>query len=60
MSKNKVGSFVLCYNPYYKTTVIKTVVLGFPGGSVVKNSPGSTGHMVSISDLGSSHMTLSY
>ena len=29
---------------------------GFPGGSVVKNSPANAGDMCSIPDLGRSHM----
>ena len=35
---------------------IKSEVLGFPGGSVVKNQPANAGDIVSIPDLGRSHM----
>ena len=36
--------------------VVKTVLQGFPGGSVVKNPPASAGDTGSIPDLGRSHM----
>ena len=35
---------------------LKRLVLGFPGGSVVKNPPANAGDTGSIPDLGRSHM----
>ena len=39
-----------------KAWVSETELVGFSGGSVVKNLPASAGDMSSIPDLGGSHM----
>ena len=39
--------------------LLKLMVQGFPGGSLVKNPPAGTGEMGSIPSLGRSHMSQS-
>ena len=41
---------------YKNISLIKSMQMGFPGGSVVKNLPASAGDMGSMPDLGRSHM----
>ena len=38
------------------TEAIRRILLGFPGGAVVKNPPANAGDMGSISGPGRSHM----